>query len=400
MFENLIGQEPVVSLLREDIGRGSLPASVLFCGPEYSGKLTAALETARVLTCAERGDWSCACRSCELQRLLLHPDVALVGGRYFYQELAACADTLRKSPRDATRYLLVRAVRKLTRRFDARLWEGEENRVQKAAPHIAALEDELGAIQPGRELPGPEELEAALERILASAAKALDAVNLDLITIHLIRRLAAWSHLAGTGRRKLIIIENADRMNDSARNALLKALEEPPAGVGFILLSTRRGAIVPTVLSRVRTYVFSARGEAESRQVLDRIFREGTGEYRTLKDFFLVFREINPAALRAAVRHFIACARSSEPGCRDFAAALPEEHAGLFTERGRFRLFLSELLDVLRDGLASGAEGGLGLAGLEEVRDLARRSLESCEVYNVSPSLLAERLFAALGGPA
>jgi DNA polymerase III delta prime subunit len=403
MFENLIGQEAAAARLREDIVRNALPASILFSGPEYSGKITAALETARVLTCREQADWGCACGACARQRLLLHPDLALVGGRYFHEEIAACADTLRRSPREATRYLLVRAVRKLIRRFDSQLWEGEENRIQKASAHVAVLEDEIGVIEPGRELPADARLEACLERILNAAGKAVEAVNLDLITVHLVRRLAAWAHLAGAGPRKVIVIENADRMNDSARNALLKMLEEPPAGVNFILTSTRRGAIVPTVLSRVRTYVFSARGEAEARQVLQRIFRDDSGEWRSLKDFFMLFREINPAALRAAVQHFLDCALSAQPGCRDFAAALPADHADLFAERAKFKLFLRELLELVREGFerpdpAPAAPGGRpSLAALEDLRDLVRRSYESCEVYNVSPPLLAERLFAALG---
>ena len=51
MFENIIGQQGTVETLRAELTRGSYPRSALFFGPSYSGKLSAALEAARVLTC-------------------------------------------------------------------------------------------------------------------------------------------------------------------------------------------------------------------------------------------------------------------------------------------------------------------------------------------------------------
>lgn len=51
-------------------------------------------------------------------------------------------------------------------------------------------------------------------------------------------------------RRKVYIIREADRLNTAAQNALLKALEEPPAWVSFILCTTAADALLPTVQSR------------------------------------------------------------------------------------------------------------------------------------------------------
>ena len=48
-------------------------------------------------------------------------------------------------------------------------------------------------------------------------------------------------------------------MSESVRNALLKILEEPPSDCNFILLTSKRNAILPTILSRVRTYEFKNR---------------------------------------------------------------------------------------------------------------------------------------------
>ena len=49
---------------------------------------------------------------------------------------------------------------------------------------------------------------------------------------------------------RIFIIENSEKMNASAQNALLKSIEEPPAGVVFLLLTEDRQALLPTVISR------------------------------------------------------------------------------------------------------------------------------------------------------
>lgn len=60
--------------------------------------------------------------------------------------------------------------------------------------------------------------------------------------------------LPNDGDRKVFIIHNADRMNLSAQNALLKVLEEPPRYVFFILLSSQPGILLQTIRSRCAIY--------------------------------------------------------------------------------------------------------------------------------------------------
>lgn len=52
------------------------------------------------------------------------------------------------------------------------------------------------------------------------------------------------------GRWKVCMIHDADRLTLPAANSLLKILEEPPAELVFILLSSRPRALLPTVISR------------------------------------------------------------------------------------------------------------------------------------------------------
>ena len=58
------------------------------------------------------------------------------------------------------------------------------------------------------------------------------------------------------GTWKIGVIVDADRMGDSAANAFLKTLEEPPPHAIFILATTEKHKIIPTILSRCQVYDF------------------------------------------------------------------------------------------------------------------------------------------------
>lgn len=52
------------------------------------------------------------------------------------------------------------------------------------------------------------------------------------------------------GPYKIYIIDEAEKMNQAAQNAILKTIEEPPEYAVILLLTTNRGAFLPTILSR------------------------------------------------------------------------------------------------------------------------------------------------------
>ncbi|AKM07030.1 DNA polymerase III delta prime subunit [Pelagerythrobacter marensis] len=60
------------------------------------------------------------------------------------------------------------------------------------------------------------------------------------------------------GSRRAVIIDPADDLEKSASNALLKSLEEPPAGTYFLLVAHRPAKLLPTIRSRCRVLRFSA----------------------------------------------------------------------------------------------------------------------------------------------
>jgi DNA polymerase-3 subunit gamma/tau len=58
------------------------------------------------------------------------------------------------------------------------------------------------------------------------------------------------------GRYKVFIIDEVHMLSTAAFNAFLKTLEEPPAHALFILATTEKQKILPTILSRCQTYDF------------------------------------------------------------------------------------------------------------------------------------------------
>lgn len=91
------------------------------------------------------------------------------------------------------------------------------------------------------------------------------------IPIEEIRTLIQRLHTRPTlGSRRAVIIDPADDLERNAANALLKALEEPPAGTYFLLVTHRPGRLLPTIRSRCRVLRFNPLDHA----AMERILRE------------------------------------------------------------------------------------------------------------------------------
>ena len=59
------------------------------------------------------------------------------------------------------------------------------------------------------------------------------------------------------GKARVFLVEDADKLNDSSANALLKVLEEPPHTSHIVLLTSRPAMLLPTILSRCQMIRFA-----------------------------------------------------------------------------------------------------------------------------------------------
>lgn len=83
--------------------------------------------------------------------------------------------------------------------------------------------------------------------------------------------------------RRVILIDSIDDLERNAANALLKSLEEPPAGTIFLLVSHAPGRLLPTIRSRCRLLRFDPLSDAEVEALVRRALPESdAGEITAL----------------------------------------------------------------------------------------------------------------------
>ena len=84
---------------------------------------------------------------------------------------------------------------------------------------------------------------------------------------------AAANYRPFEGKARVFIVEDADKLNESSANALLKILEEPPPTSHIVLLTSRPAWLLPTIRSRCQIIRFSpmAAGEIEKYLVQNKL---------------------------------------------------------------------------------------------------------------------------------
>ncbi|MFP4363875.1 MAG: hypothetical protein ACLFR1_08395 [Spirochaetia bacterium] len=398
MFENIIGHSAIISQLTEDTRSKTLPASLLFTGPAYTGKLSTALELARVLGCTGKGEWNCSCSSCHSHRYLTNTDLLFAGSRYFLEDIAAAAYALQNTERAASWFLFLRSVRKLTRRFDPVMWEGNESRLSKIRTPIQALEETIDGIDPFTAEYGPEKIGEMIDSVQKNAQKIVSSKVLDNISVDQIRKIRYWAHRSG-GSNKSIIIEKIEKLLPSAQNGLLKILEEPPRGITFILIAQSKTNILSTIKSRVREYSFQPRKKEEEHQVLEKIFR-GTDFYsESLRDFFLAWSKENRERISEHAVRFIESVLEPKSG-REVLIEEAQQMLEDLAKKNEFDLFLEEIIFLFERLLKKGGTGTsswkVSIDRLSKWIELIHSAKMRVSVYNIAPSLVLESLFYSM----
>lgn len=222
------------------------------------------------------------------------------------------------------------------------------------------------------------------------------------------------------GGWRIVLVRDAERMNEEAQNALLKTLEEPGDATLLVLVAARADLLLPTIHSRCLRVRFEAPGDAIASAVLE---SEGT-QVRAAQLCVRWSRGAPGAALELA--------RKEAPALRDIVADVLagtcDAHAALeryaavdgdyeartdaASARVKARAFLDLALEVLADrrraahGVAletlahadlcaanagNAANDARGAAQLEECL-LARQDVD----LNLAPDAAVERALLAL----
>ncbi|MFA4967063.1 MAG: AAA family ATPase [Candidatus Margulisiibacteriota bacterium] len=92
--------------------------------------------------------------------------------------------------------------------------------------------------------------------------------------IEQVRQLKELTHFGPSeASYKILIINDADTLTTEAANSFLKALEEPPAGVVFILICNREEGLLPTIASRCQKIIFKEEGPKDIPEQVQEIYQ-------------------------------------------------------------------------------------------------------------------------------
>lgn len=121
-----------------------------------------------------------------------------------------------------------------------------------------------------------EEVEEIQKEIDAKAANPyykIQIENANNVKIGSIREIRKFTNMNFDDiRYRVILISEAEKMNDTAQNALLKSLEEPPEGIIFILLTSNKSQLLDTIASRCWLVNFSPLTEGDIISILTEHF--------------------------------------------------------------------------------------------------------------------------------
>jgi DNA polymerase III delta' subunit len=93
----------------------------------------------------------------------------------------------------------------------------------------------------------------------------------NVLKIEQMREMKQTAYLKPmVGRKRIFIIDQAEKMNDEAANSVLKILEEPPSFTHLILITHNPYLIIPTIKSRCQDLNFSQ----ISRHNIEKVLRE------------------------------------------------------------------------------------------------------------------------------
>ncbi len=193
----------------------------LFTGPRGCGKEWGAIEFAKYLNCENVDESSCnQCPSCAKFAGLQHPNLKLIVPLPGSEKSTQSSDPLDALKKEDLAYLT-----------DAIMQKGKDPFLKINVP------------------------------------------NARRITINTIRDLRKTIYLKSqSGGRKMVLIFDAhllsEGMGESA-NALLKILEEPPDNTTLLLVSDKKSALLPTIISRCQPMNFPALNLDQTRQILE-----------------------------------------------------------------------------------------------------------------------------------
>ncbi len=168
------------------------------------------------------------------------------------------------------------------------------------------------------------------------------------------------------GKYKVFIIDEVHMLSTAAFNAFLKTLEEPPAHVIFILATTEKHKILPTILSRCQIYDFERMTVQNTIDHLKSVAEKEGIQYE--EEALAVIAEKADGGMRDALSIFDQAASFCQ-GNITYQKVI--EDLNVLDSENYFRIVdlslenkVAEVMVLLNDVLGKGFDGGLLVQGL------------------------------------
>lgn len=227
-FEQIPGQNAVISRLVRSVKEERVSHAQLFTGPEGCGSLALALAYAQYVSCENKksADSCGTCKSCVKYEKMIHPDLHFV-------------------------FPVIKGKKVTDPVSDNYIEEWRE--FVKKSPYFS-LNDWLNSIEVGN----------AQGMIFASEASEI------------IKKLSLKTFESDY---KIMVIWLPEKMHTATANKLLKMIEEPPDKTLFLLVSEDPDKIIPTILSRCQLIKIPSFSADEIKSYLRSIY--GTTEIKS-----------------------------------------------------------------------------------------------------------------------
>ena len=391
MFDELaLSQKDIASQLSSQIQGRTFTQVNLFGGSRYSLRMTTAIETSRVLSCSEGGQALCRCPSCRKFEALTMQNLVIVSHRDHTSVIETALNSFVRLRNDFSKKFLIRSVRILLLQYHASLLGNTQTAVQSTNYESASgVSDLLMELSQKQELAEKEAksivqgLRSALKPLLAASRKN------TTISVNQVRSLEEWVNRTSMGEQKtFIILEGLEMAGTSARNSLLKLLEEPPKDVYFFLISEYPNRIMQTILSRVRKYSFPPL-KREGVNALLKPFFLGQESFESLESFFLQGGGLDLGRHAEVVATLLASLSNR--------TYLKEEQfnelLAFVDEQGSYEYVLKAVLSALGGQLATGQITWQRASALSA---LISESYSTATLYNQNKRLMFEALYLKL----
>ena len=391
MFTSIIGQNNIISLVKNDISKKRLASAMIFHGNNSVGKLTTALELARVVNCNFKGDSYCGCSNCSRIKSLSFSGLLFLSRRNFYYYILEYINCYKRDKN-------VKYIEKIKYYITLFLLPLQDFLIEG----VISTSDKKVISDTSEyfyEIISKHEWKAAdFDTILKKITQIESIYKTPNVPINTIRAMLNWTYIKQPNINKVVIIDGIEYFEESSQNILLKRLEESAGNLYFILITENISKIINTIKSRCRLYFFRNLNREDLRELLKRNFNEDN-PYGSMRDFFNRSNKLSKINIYNDIVNII-----NHIFLNDYSLISLINLISTLSERNKVKVIFEEIITIFENELLERERQSGEIPDIKVLRKIAYSDLESIlnlmkitfdrfERFNLSSTLALEGVF-------